>query len=208
MSRKRSTAGSRLQRQCRVVMALAAAALAFTTSNAAALTRDLKNAAGASAGIVGSIYGHELGHGLAFRLLGASDVTIHVPGDQCRLLCGSTTARLGRPLTADERRWASAAGLLSANLLNEALLDRRSLARSAFAQGYMAANLYSNLFHVYSYYTRRVGVDGYRGNDLDAFESAGGNPHLLSAALVGYTLYSVKRMHDRSIPLLFVRIPF
>ncbi len=192
----------------RLASAAAALALVLAAGRAAALGHDLQNVAGAAAGIFGSIYGHEIGHALAFRAFGASDISIHVPGDQCRLLCGNTTARLGQPPTAEERRWTSAAGLLSANLLSEALLDRRSLAQSSFGQGYIAANLYSNLFHVYSYYTRRVGVDGYRGNDLDAFASAGGNPHLLSAALVGYTLYSVTRMRERHLPLLFVRIPF
>ena len=188
-------------------LAAAAAVLGLATASAAAAGHDLANAAAAAAGIAGSIYGHELGHAVAFGLLGASDIAIHVPGEQCRLLCGATQARLDRPLTAGERRWASTAGLMSANLMSEALLDRRSLARSGFGQGYMAANLYANAFHVYSYYTRRVGIDGYAGNDIDQFEAAGGNPHLLSAALVGYTLYSLKRMQDRRIPLLFVRIP-
>ena len=192
----------------RAQQALAAAVLALATGSATALSHDMTNAAGATAGIVGSIYGHELGHALAFRLMGASDITIQVPGEQCRLLCGATRARLGHPLSADERRWASAAGLLSANLTSEALLGRRAVARSGFGQGYLAANLYSNAFHVYSYYTRRVGTDSYAGNDIDQFEAAGGNPHLLSAALVGCTLYSLKRMHDRRIPLLFVRIPY
>jgi hypothetical protein len=187
---------------------LAAALMALAGGDASALGQDLNHAVGAVAGIAGSIYGHELGHALAFQLLGATDVSIQVPGDQCRLLCGATHARLSRPLTADERRWTSAAGLLSANLLGEALLDRRSLGRSGFGQGYVAANLYSNLFHVYHYYTRRVGVDGYEGNDLDQFEAAGGNPHLLAAGLLGYSLYSVKRLHDRKIPLLFVHLRF
>ena len=186
----------------------AVATLAFAAGSACALGQDLSNAAGALAGIAGSIYGHELGHALAFHLMGASDVSIQVPGDQCRLLCGATHARLGRPLTAEERRWTSAAGLLSANLMSEALLDRRSLASSGFGQGFIAANLYSNLSHVYGYYTRRVGVDGYAGNDIDHFEAAGGNPHLLSAAVVGYTLYSLKRMQERKVPLLFIRLSF
>lgn len=181
---------------------------AWAWASAAASGHDVGNAAGAAIGVVGSIYGHELVHAVAFHLLGASDIAIHVPGGQCRLLCGTTTARLGRPLTARERGWASSAGVLSANLLNEAVLSRRSLAQSSVGQGYVGADLYSNLFHVYSYYTRRVGVDGYAGNDLDQFEAAGANPHLFSAALVGYTVYSLKRMRDRRIPLLFVRIPF
>ncbi|MBL8277516.1 MAG: hypothetical protein JNL93_12505 [Pelomonas sp.] len=160
------------------------------------------------AGIGASIYGHELGHALAFRWVGAEDVRIQVPGEQCRLLCGATHARLNRSLSTEERRWLSASGLLSANLINEALLGRRTLAESGFGRGYVAANLYSNLVHVYSYYTQHVGVDGYRGNDIDQFEAAGGNPHLLSAALVGYSLYAVKRMRDRQIPLLFVKLNF
>lgn len=185
-----------------------AALLVIAALPAGALEPDLLHAAGAVSGIAASLYAHELGHAIAFRSFGASDVTIHVPGDQCKLLCGATTARLDRALSASETRWASGAGLLSANLISEALLDRRSLATSGFGQGYLAANHYSNLFHVYSYYTRRVGVDGYRGNDIDQFEAAGGNPHLLSAALVSYSLYSLQRVRERRIPLLFVRICF
>ena len=185
-----------------------AAAMALVAYGAAAQASDLADAAGAAAGIAASIYAHELGHGISFRLAGATEVAIQVPGEQCKLLCGSTTARMDRPLTAEERRWNSVAGLLSANLLSEALLSRRSLARSGFGQGFVAANLYSNVAHVYTYYTRRVGVDGYRGNDLDEYEAAGGNPHLLSAVLLGYSLYAVHRMRDRQIPLMFVRLRF
>lgn len=178
------------------------------SSPALAQGHDIARAAGAVAGIGASIYGHELGHALAFRWLGAEDVSIQVPGEQCRLLCGATHARLSRPLSSEERRWLSASGLLSANLISEGLLSRRSLAESGFGQGFIAANLYSNVFHVYSYYTRHVGVNGYRGNDIDQFEAAGGNPHLLSAALMGYSLYAVKRMRDRQIPLFFVKLRF
>lgn len=185
-----------------------AATLLATAGQAHAFDRDLQNAAGAAAGIVGSIYVHELGHALAFQLRGATDIAIHVPGPQCRLLCGSTAGRWSRPLTRAEARWSSAAGFLAANLVSEALLDRRSLATSGLGQGYIAANLYSNVAHVYTYYTQRVGVGGYRGNDIDDFAAAGGNPHLLSAALVGYSLYTLKRMHERQIPLLYARIPF
>lgn len=183
-------------------------ALVGASTVAPAQGRDLARAAGAAAGVAASIYGHELGHALAFRWAGADEVQIVVPGEQCRLLCGATHARLSRPPSHEERRWISTAGLLSSNLIGEALLSRRSLARSGAGQGFIAANLYSNAFHVYSYYTRTVGVDGYRGNDIDQFASAGGNPHLLSAALVGYSLYAVRRMRDREIPLMFVSLRF
>jgi hypothetical protein len=53
---------------------------------------DLRNAAGAVAGIYASIYVHELGHAAAFKANGATDIRIYVPGPQCKLLCGLTTA--------------------------------------------------------------------------------------------------------------------
>jgi hypothetical protein len=62
--------------------------------------------------------------------------------------------------------------------------------------------------HVYVYYTRYVGVDGYRGNDIDAFAASGGNPHLFSAVLVAYTACSLQRMRTNEIPLFYVNLHF
>lgn len=185
-----------------VLLALAASAQANDFS------RHAGRAFGATAGIATSIYVHELGHAAALKLQGATDIRIQVPGEQCRLLCGATHARFSQPPSAQSQRWNAAAGLLASNLVSEALMDRRAWATSGIGQGFIAANLYANIAHVYTYYTRHVGVDGYRGNDIDAFEAAGGNPHVLSAALVGYSLYAVKRMRDRHIPLMFVQLRF
>lgn len=190
----------------RISLAAAGALLASATTLAEA--HDIARAAGAAAGMAANIYMHELGHAAVFQLQGAKRISIQVPGEPCRLICGSTHATFDRALSAGERRWGSTAGLLASNLASEVLSQHHSLARSGFGQGFVAMNHASNLWHVYSYYTRYVGVDGYRGNDIDQFEAAGGNPHLLSAALVGYSLYAVKRMRDRQIPLLFVKLRF
>ncbi len=192
----------------RLKTVLAAVALLSGAAAAAAQARELGRAAGAVTGIAAGIYVHELGHATAFWLQGATDIRIQVPGEHCRLLCGSTHARFEQPLTPRQQQWASTAGLLASNLVAEALLARRSLARSSVGQGLIAGNEASNLLHVYGYYTRRVGEDGYRGNDLDQFEAAGGNPHLLGAVLVAQSLYAAKRMRDRQIPLLFVKLRF
>lgn len=61
------------------------------------------------------------------------------------------------------------------------------------------------MVHVVTYYTRVRGRNGYRGNDIDAFELAGGNPHLLSAALLATSAYALQRMHKKNIPVLFIR---
>jgi hypothetical protein len=78
----------------------------------------------------------------------------------------------------------------------------------AFGQGFVATNLYSNVAHVVTYCTKVREQNGYRGNDIDAYELAGGNRHLLSAVLVAYSLYSLHRVHKKNIPVMFVRVGF
>ena len=169
---------------------------------------DLRNAAGAVAGIYASIYVHELGHAAVFAANGATDIHIRVPGRQCKLLCGETTAAFpARPSRATVQA-SNLAGFASANLASELLLQNRSAARSGFGQGFIAANLYSNAVHVVTYYTRIVGRNGYQGNDIDAYERAGGNPHLLSAGLIAYSAWTLHRMKKKEIPVMFVQLRF
>jgi hypothetical protein len=52
------------------------------------------------------------------------------------------------------------------------------------------------------------GVNGYAGNDIDQYELAGGNPHLMSAALTGYTLWTLHRMRKSEVPLFYVNLRF
>ncbi len=58
------------------------------------------------------------------------------------------------------------------------------------------------------YYTEYVGMDGYSGNDLDRFESQGGNPHLFAAGLLVYSAWSMHRMNKQKIPLFFIHLNF
>ncbi len=169
---------------------------------------DLGQAAGAAAGVYAAIWVHEAGHAAAAHAAGARDVHISVPGAQCKLLCGQTSFKFDRYTDAGSARMISIAGLVTSNLVSNALLHHDSGARSGFGQGFVATNLYSNATSVLSYYTKVRGRNGYRGNDIDNYELAGGNPHLLSAGLIAYSAYALHRMRKKNIPVLFVQLRF
>ena len=175
---------------------------------ALAASKDVERAAGAAAGIFAGIYVHELGHAAADHAAGAEQIRIRVPGTQCSLLCGETQAAWRVPPTPAQARTINAAGFIASNLAAELMLQHESSARSGFGQGFIATNLYSNAAHVFTYYTKVRGRDGYRGNDIDAYELSGGNPHLLSAGLLAYSVYALHRARKKEIPILFMRVPF
>jgi len=181
--------------------------LVFSHASEAA-SHDVERAAGAAAGIFAGIYVHELGHAAADRAAGAEEIHIRVPGTQCTLLCGETQAAWRVPPTPAQARTINAAGFIASNLAAELMLQHESSARSGFGQGFIATNLYSNAAHVFTYYTKVRGRNGYRGNDIDAYELAGGNPHLLSAGLIAYSVYTLHRARKKEIPILFMRVPF
>lgn len=192
----------------RLLSALLLGFSATLSSNVQALESDLGNAVQTVAGIYGSIWIHELGHALTFQALGATDIEIKVPREGCRL-CGETLAKspAGRFRPWQEQAIAGS-GLLAANLAGELVIQRQSLHNSAFAQSVLGTSLVSNVIHVYTYYTRHVGVDGYRGNDIDVFAAGGGNPHLFSAALLAYSAWSLQRMRQKEIPFFYVNLRF
>lgn len=190
---------------CRLVIGLAGLAVSHA---APAAGKDIERGAGAIAGIFAGIYVHELGHAAAFSAAGATDIRIRVPGTRCTLVCGETDATLPASPNPATGRLISASGFIAANLATELLLQHEGGARSAVGQGFIATNLYSNGVHVLSYYTKVRGRNGYRGNDIDAYELAGGNPHLLSAGLLAYSAYVLHRAHKKNIPVLFMRVPF
>jgi len=171
-----------------------------------ATASDLGNAAGAAAGIFADIYVHEAGHAFAAHAIGASDIHIHVPGSQCTLLCGETSWVIPSTVSPAKQRALDVAGFAASNLAAEVLLHTDASARSAFGQGFIATNLYSNVAHVVTYYTRVVGRNGYRGNDIDAFEQAGGSPHVLAAGMLTYSAWTLHRMKQRQIPVMFVQL--
>lgn len=176
--------------------------------SAQAAGNDVLRGTGAATGIFAGIYMHELGHAAAFRAAGAEHIRIRVPGSQCSLLCGETEFTWASAPSQSTSRVVSAAGLIASNLGAELLLRYESGARSAFGQGFVATNLYSNVAHVVTYYTKVRGQNGYPGNDIDAYELAGGNPHLLSVGLIAYSLYAVHRMHEKKIPIMFTSVHF
>ena len=175
--------------------------------SAFAAERDFLNAAESVAGIYSSIYIHEAGHALAFKLMGATDISIEVP-PKGAILGGVTTVTFPKPLTQDQAKLATVAGLLAANLAGELVLQHPGLHKSPYAQSILGTSLITNLVHVRSYYTKIRGVNGYAGNDIDQYELAGGNPHLMSAMLAGYTLWTLHRMRRAEVPLFYVNLRF
>lgn len=177
-------------------------------SHAALADNVLLRGAGVAAGVYGGITLHEAGHALAFWAAGADDIRIRVPGPQCKLLCGRTDATWAGTRDPATAQAINAAGFVASNLATELLIQHEGGARTAVGQGIIATNLYSNVSHVVTYYTKIRGRDGYQGNDIDAYELAGGNPHLLSAGLVAYTVVALHRMNRKRIPVLFVQMHF
>jgi hypothetical protein len=175
--------------------------------SAFALERDLRNGVESVAGIYSSIAVHEAGHALVYKLLGGTNITVEVPR-RGSILGGRTTANFAEPLTQDQVQLAAVSGLVAANLAGELVLQRKGLHRSPYAQAVLGTSVISNLLHVKNYYTRVRGVNGYAGNDIDQYELAGGNPHLMSAALTGYTLWTLHRMRKSEVPLFYVNLRF
>lgn len=169
---------------------------------------EIEHAAGAAAGVFAGIYVHEAGHALVYGATGADHVRIRVPGSQCHMLCGETSATWPAEPGRQVRRTNSLAGFVTSNLGAELMLQHDGAARSGFGQGFLATNLYSNVAHVFTYYTKVRGRNGYRGNDIDDYEVAGGNPHLLAAGLIAYSVFAVHRMHRKEIPVLFMKLRF
>lgn len=172
-----------------------------------ALERDLLNALESAAGIYSSIYVHEVGHALVYKAMGATDIDIQVPR-KGMVFSGQTSGRFAQPLTPDQRKLAAVSGLVAANLAGEWVMQRNDLHGSLYAQAVLGTSIASNLIHIASFYTKVRGVGGYAGNDIDEYELAGGNPHILSALLAGYTLWTLQRMQKKEIPLFYVNLRF
>jgi hypothetical protein len=175
---------------------------------ASALDHDLLNAVQAGAGIYSSIFIHELGHALAATAVGGQDVSIEVPDSKGGILSGRTRWKMDKAFSPAEWKIVSVSGLAAANLAGEVILAHRNMRGAAYGQSILGTAVVSNAANVYRYYTKIRGKDGYEGNDIDQFELAGGNPHLLSAALLGYSAWTLHRMRQRDVPLFFVNLKF
>lgn len=181
--------------------------LLLAPCSAFALERDLLHALESVAGIYSSIYIHEAGHAMADKALGASDVTIEVPR-RGTIFSGQTSAKFDSPLTPGQERLIAISGLAAANLAGELVLQHKGLQGSSYARAILGTSVLSNAMHVTRYYTKIRGVDGYAGNDIDQYELAGGNPHLMSALLTGYTVWTLHRMRKQGTPLFCFSLRF
>lgn len=187
---------------------LIASLLALHLSAAKALESDVSNALQTVGGIYTSIYIHEIGHAIAYKAFGATDISIQVP-PKGKLLGGLTTASFpANEFTQREALITAGAGLVAANFAGEFVIQNSNFHQSPFAQSILGSTLFSNVRHVQAYYTQYVGKDGYTGNDLDHFESLGGNPHLFSAGLLAYSAWTLHRMNKQKIPLFFINLNF
>jgi len=148
-------------------------------------------------GVFSSIAIHELGHATAVTAAGGhvSKIELYQNG----LLSGATY--YDRPAqTKGENKLIAVSGLLTTSLATEVIIQNQSLHDKSFAQGMLAMNLLSNASYVYNFYTKRFGVDGWRGNDIDVYESYGGNANAFNLLLVAHTIYSIYRIdHETDI---------
>ena len=187
---------------------LTAVLLGLHLNSAKALESDISNALQTIGGIYSSIYIHELGHAIAFKAFGATEISIEVPM-KGKLLGGLTTATIPKnEFTQREALITAGAGLVAANLAGEIVIQNQNFHKSAYAQSILGTALISNVRHVQAYYTEYVGKDGYTGNDLDDFESQGGNPHLFAAGLLAYSAWSLHRLNKQKIPLFYIHLNF
>jgi hypothetical protein len=187
-----------------------AVAIALCLSSSSLLAQsDLAKGFQFGAGAFASIYFHEVGHAVTAKALGADDIHIQVPRQDC-IFCGGTYSTFPKSvvLSPAQNQMRYASGLIAQNLAAQIVVQNRGMYQSAFGQGIMGTNIVSNVRHVYSYYTKRVGENGWQGNDLDGYAQSGGNPHVFSALLLTYTAYSLHRMRQKEIPLFGVSLTF
>ena len=118
--------------------------LTLLPSYAQALERDITNALETVGGIYSSIYIHELGHALAYKAFGATDIVIEVP-PKGKILGGLTTARMQVPFSPGQNQINAVSGLLASSLAGEIVIQRRGLHDSPYAQAVLGASVVSNL---------------------------------------------------------------
>ena len=164
------------------------------------VSKDLSDYIQYGAGYYSSVYIHELGHATAAKYFGATKIRIEVPR-KGTLFSGATYYKLDTS-TQNKEKIISLSGLIAGNLANEIVIQTSGLHSNSFAQGIASTAHATNLATVYNYYINR------KANDIAAYEQNGGNPHILSTALVGYTLWSLKRMSDKNIPLFGIEYNF
>ncbi len=161
---------------------------------------DFEDAIQVIGGIYAGTYIHEVGHAVTAKLNGATYIDIEVPR-KGTLFSGQTIWRSPKKPSPLGSKLIDISGLLTANLAGEIIIQKDGLHSKPFASGIVSSVQASNLIHVASYYMGK-------NNDIKSFEREGGNAHLFSALLIGYTLYSLDRMEKKQIPLFGVNFNF
>ena len=178
-----------------------------TISHAA--EKEMGNAIQTISGIYSSIYIHEAGHALFYDAFGATDISVAVPRPGGSIFSGVTRATApDASFSQTQMQLIAASGLVTSALVGEIVIQKKGLHNSPYAQSVLGTSVISNLLHVTTYYTHVRGENGYTGNDIDMYEQAGGNPHILSAGLLTYSLWSLHRMKKGNIPLFYVGLHF
>jgi hypothetical protein len=175
----------------------------FISFSAKSSESDVFEALQYGAGIYGSIYIHELGHAITAKYYGGYDIDIDVPRKDGGWLSGNTSYKLPKR-TYESERVTAVSGLVATTLVSEVIIQNDGLYKNPFAQSVLATSHVTNIRYVYKYYTN----DSHAIGDLEQYARAGGYIHAFNALLVGYTVWSLKRMSDKSIPLFSVGFKF
>jgi len=182
---------------CRAIIFLSAFLLLITQAKA-----DAMNIGGFTLGIFSSIAIHELGHATAVTATGGHVRKIELY--QNGILSGATY--YDRPAQSKgENQLIAVSGLLTTSLATEVIIQNQSLHDKSFAQGMLAMNLLSNASYVYDFYTKRFGENGWQGNDIDVYESYGGNADVFNVLLIAHTAYSIYRIDHETDIVPFVK---
>ncbi len=150
-----------------------------------------------SIGSLSTIVVHEFSHAAVMELTGGDVYEIDIFKNG--IFSGEVRGNKGS-------KYISSAGLISTSLITEGIIQNRGWHNNSFAQGFVFFSLLSNIWQVKTYYTKSIGKNGYAGNDIDLYESYGGNPHILSAGLVLYSVFSVYRISNNTDMISFAKM--
>ena len=184
--------------------------LVFLSSSVPAISGGVKtfgNDALFISGAIASIGIHELGHAAAIELVGGHVENIELFNNG--ILSAATYGNINE-LSPRKQQFVFAAGLLTTSMFSEVVIQTKSLHHNAFAQGVLAWSLVSNIWHVKNFYFNRIEEGGWQGNDIDDYERVGGNPHILSAFLLGYSAWAMYRINRNTgiLPLIRINLSF
>jgi len=192
---------------CKNIFLVLVALLTYSTPAISGGAKTFGNYALFTTGAISTIGIHELGHAAAIELAGGDVEKIELFNNG--ILSGATYGNINE-LSPQKQQFVLASGLLTTSLLTEAIIQTKSLHNNAFIQGALSWSLVSNIWHVKNFYFNRIEDGGWQGNDIDFYEQRGGNPHILSALLLGYSAWAIYRIdkNTKILPLISMSLSF